>query len=438
MVEPKNLSAKIAKLTIMNVRLWQFFLTIMLTTTRALSSSNANNRAWVIPKDVSFGSLDRLKLQTVPTPAKSNHTIQIATRAIGLNFADIFTVCGYYKAANEVRQQKAGEEFCPGLEFSGVVLEDVPGRFKKHDRVFGVTRFGAYQDIVTTSPDYVRTLPSHWSFEQGASFLVNALTAWHGLVTVAGMPDCSDSSNSVVVLVHSAAGGVGLWASEIAARRGAIVIGVVGQEEKKDVFYNRIRHLCPKAQCVVRSSSGSQFETDLREAALRARSSDTATASLKNSEDVVNEGLGIDYIMECYGGKYFEPSLNLLNAGGSLATYGSTTYNGDASGFSIPLGQLIWKYLTRPKLDPGLLTTRNLRVGGFNLIFLTERIDELNAALDACLDCLGDEMTPAVVGKTFEYDTDAVEALQALRSGTTVGKVVLSNANNPNVPNNVE
>ena len=95
-------------------------------------------------------------------------------------------------------------------------------------------------------------------------------------------------------------------------------------------------------------------------------------------------------------------------------------------------------------LDPGELVGRNLRVGGFNLIFLTENTRDLSKVLQDCITCLSggndngdslDSVTPPVVGRIFSFDNEAVDALTALRSGTTVGKVVLSNPNNPALSN---
>jgi alcohol dehydrogenase len=149
--------------------------------------------------------------------------------------------------------------------------------------------------------------------------------------------------------------------------------------------------------------------------------------------------------MESYGGKYFQPSMDLMNAGGSIATYGSTTYNGAGSGTRLSIFSLVFKYLRRPMVDPGELTGRNLRIGGFNLIFLTENTKELSKALEDCIACLGgnddhsanalESVTPPVVENVYNFDHEAIDALSALRSGKTVGKVVLSNQNNPVVIN---
>lgn len=402
-------------------------------------------RAWTVPQDVSFGDLERLRLQPIDNPDTESieNTVQVATRAVGLNFADVFTLLGYYKAANLVRT-KNKNAFVPGLEFAGVVMED-SNDFQKGERVYGFTRFGAYSDVISVKPSNLRRLPSKWSFEQGAAFLVNALTAWYGLVTVAGMPDCrkEEREDPFVVVVQSAAGGVGLWASEIAARRGALVVGIVGDESKTHTFYERLRLKCPHAQCLVRRDNAEDYAHGLASAICRARSLATGLAEPKweSASDLREAGWGCDVLMESYGGKYFQPSMDLMNAGGSIATYGSTTYNGAASNTRLPLLPLVWKFLRRPMLDPGELVGRNLRVGGFNLIFLTENTRQLSKVLEDCIACLSgtddhsddalESVTPPVVGRVYSFDTGAIDALTALRSGSTVGKVILSNPNNP-------
>lgn len=408
--------------------------------------------AWTVPKGTKFGALSNLEL----LPQAENDrcgkgTTRIATSAVGLNFADVFTVLGYYKAANLVRGSDL-DAFVPGIEFAGTLLEDVesnpdkgiPTAIQKGESCFGFVRFGSYADVVNARPEHIRRLPPTWSPGQGAAFLVNALTAWHGLANVGGMPSLeaiSKRRTPYVVVVHSASGGVGLWASEIAARRGARVVGVVGSEDKIGTFMDRIKPLCPSAQCIVRGNGANPFEADLIDACLKARDIDyTHSTCLEAAED----GHGADLVMECYGGKYFRPSLDIINSGGSLSTYGSTTYNGDG-GERMPLYSLIWKYLTRPRVDPGELTSRNVRVGGFNLIFLTEETDLLVQSLEACVECLGgkggddkesfDDMmarvTPPLIGSSFSFEGGAINALKALRSGKTVGKVVLTNENNP-------
>lgn len=410
-------------------------------------------KAWKIPQNIKFSSLD--KLAFLPDNIFYNQQnevdkVIIATKSIGLNFADIFTVLGLYSAANEVRGKDL-TDFVPGLEFSGVVLHDPTGTYKEGDNVLGFTRFGAYSDIVQVSPFYLKRLPNQWTFAQGASFIVQALTAWHGLVEIGRMPNIqpSNANKPYVVIVHSAAGGVGLWASEIAARRGAVVIGIVGSESKAEIFYKRIQHFSPYSQAMIRGDER-DFEKRLVQKLQTVYSSvlhDFDFHPYDNDlKEMAKDGYGAHIVMESLGGQYFQVCFKSLNNGGALVTFGSTSYV--TPGLGINMLRLIYRYITRPRVDPGALTSRNLRLCGFNLIFLTEQVKELRRELNECIACLSgmeiskyddigevevplDAVIPPVVGGTFDFRTEAVEAMEMLKGGSTVGKVVLNNDQNP-------
>jgi hypothetical protein len=144
------------------------------------------------------------------------------------------------------------------------------------------------------------------------------------------------------------------------------------------------------------------------------------------------------------GGKYFQASFNLLRRGGSLVTFGSTSYVNP--GLGINAARLLWRYWNRPKIDPGLLTARNVRIAGFNLIYLTDRPQRLRRELKDCILCLSGKdvgsshgnddsaglsfVTPPVVGEVFDFRNETIDAMECLKSGQTYGKVVLSNEHN--------
>jgi len=418
-------------------------------------TGEASPTAWTVPAGVKFGSLDKLKRLSLDNNNNDDDNndqgnyddqdtvapqVIIATQAIGLNFADIFSVLGLYNAANQVRGSANGP-FVPGLEFSGTVVVEDPNdkTFSMGDKVLGFTRFGAYSDCVKARPAYLLPLPDNWTFFEGASFIVQALTAWHGLVEVGRMPNLTNKTERpYVVVVHSAAGGVGLWASEIAARRGAIVIGIVGDDpQKQKAFLERILHLSPRSRCLIRGVEAS-FGSRLAECLLqihRDNSDIKVPQDYTSLTELATAGLGADMIMECLGGKYFQASFDCLNSRGALVTYGSTSYVSPGKGLNWV--RLVVRYLTRPRIDPGQLTSRNIRLGGFNLIFLTERQDELRQQLQDCIDCLSGgtgelaNVTRPVIGRVFDFATETIHAMEYFKGGQTVGKIVLDNANNP-------
>jgi alcohol dehydrogenase len=174
-----------------------------------------NRRSWrMMPR---AGSFKRLKLVKEEIPVLEKHEVQVQVKAIGLNFADIFAVLGLYGATPE-------GSFIPGLEYAGIVSkvgDEVKG-IEQGQQVMGVTRFGAYTTHLNIDQKYIIPLPEGWSFEEGAAYLVQVLTAYYALSELGGIKP------GATVLIQSAAGGVGLWANRIAKQYEAYTIGCVG------------------------------------------------------------------------------------------------------------------------------------------------------------------------------------------------------------------
>ena len=153
------------------------------------------------------GSLKKLRLieEELPLPAASQVTV--AVKAIGLNYADIFAIMGLYSATPK-------GAFVPGLEFSGEVTAVGEGvkSLKEGDAVFGVTRFGAYTTHLNLDEKYLLPLPKGYTTDDAAAFPVQALTAYYALRPLGNL------QQGQTVLIHSAAGGVGLIANRIAKK----------------------------------------------------------------------------------------------------------------------------------------------------------------------------------------------------------------------------
>lgn len=326
------------------------------------------------------GHLGRLKQVHVDLPRLSNEEVLIKVKAIGLNFADIFAMLGVYSAT------PAGA-FIPGLEFSGIVEAAGPAvaSLKPGDRVMGVTRFGAYSTVIKQHPDYLVPLPGDWSFEEGASFLVQAITAYYALFTLGGL------RSGHKVLIHSAAGGVGILAHRFAKAAGAYTAGTIGSPAKQHVLekegYDEI---------LVRDNA---FAENLAK-----------TASSKP----------FDLILECIGGKVLELSYQSLASQGRMVVYGSAHFAEPGSRLN-PL-KLAMKFLRRPRIDPLKLVSENKSVMGFNLIWLYEKRELLAETLVAMSRY---NIGKPLVGHTFPFD-DLRQAISLFQSGQTVGKVVVT------------
>ena len=167
-----------------------------------------------------LGGPEVLQLGDAPDPEVRRGKVLIKNHAIGINFADTLFRQGQY-----AMQPKLPD--IPGLEAAGVVeaVGDGVEGIKPGDRVTSIS-MKTYAEYSLASAGQVMALPDSVSFEQGAAFPIQVLTAYHMLFTSHNLT--ADQS----VIVHSAAGGVGLAAVQIAKAAGARVIGTVSTDEK--------------------------------------------------------------------------------------------------------------------------------------------------------------------------------------------------------------
>lgn len=320
----------------------------------------------------------RLKLVEGPIPSLPNGRVLVAVRSIGLNYADIFAIMGLYSATPK-------GPFIPGLEFCGVVVKSASPLFTEGQRVMGVTRFGGYDSYIVADPDYLVILPENWSFQEGAAFPVQTLTAYYALKTL------GDIQPGMTVLVHSAAGGVGLQANRIAKRFSAYTIGVVGSSEKLNLLKKE-----GFDGAIVRTSD---FEADLKNAL---------------------NGRDLNLVLEATGGKFFRYSYNALAPMGRIIAYGSAQFT---PGSHRPnYVKLLFQYLLRPRVDPLSMIKANKSVMAFNLIWLYERKHLMHEMLSG-LAAL--ELPPPLVGHEFGFEKMS-DALDIFKSGRTIGKVVVN------------
>lgn len=327
------------------------------------------------------GSIKDLKLQSEVLEQPKAGEVCVQVKSIGLNFADIFAMQGLYKAT------PAGS-FIPGLEFSGQIIAIGEGveEWKVGDRVMGATKFGGYASHINIHHRYVIPLPGHWSFEQGAGFLVQGLTAYYALTALGNL------QKGMTVLIQSAAGGVGIMANRICKKYDAYTIGTVGGPQKVNFLLNEEGY----DDVIVRDN---HFYGKLVNALC---------------------GRPLLLVMECIGGKILEQSWKAMAPMGRMIAYGSASF---ASHGSTPnYLKLVWKYLKRPKIDPLRLPSQNKSLMGFNLIFLYEQTDLMLHMLDGLMSL---QLEPQHIGHVFAFD-EMHKAIQLFQKGETIGKVVVN------------
>jgi NADPH2:quinone reductase len=170
------------------------------------------------------GGPEVLTLDDVEVPAPGQGQIKIKQHACGVNFIDTYFRIGMYPAAG-------GLPFISGNEGAGQITEVGPGvtDLKVGDRVAYVVPLGGYSAERLLPADRAVKLPDNISYEQAASMMLKGMTAQYLLNRTFKV------KKGDIILVHAAAGGVGLILCQWANHLGATVIGTVGSKDKADL-----------------------------------------------------------------------------------------------------------------------------------------------------------------------------------------------------------
>ena len=249
----------------------------------------------------------------------------------------------------------------------------------------GATKFGGYVSHLNSHHRYVLPLPEGWSFEEGAGFLVQGLTAWYALKELGNL------QRGATVLIHSAAGGVGLLANRICKAYDAYTVGTVGSV-KKAGFLQREE----------------AYDRDI-----------VRDETFPEKLNTALNGRPLNLVMECIGGKILMQGWKALAPMGRMVVYGSASF---ATHSARPdYLKMFWRYLRRPKIDPLRLPTQNKSLMGFNLIYLYEQTDLMHRMLGE-LQALN--LRPQHIGHVYAFN-QMHEAIRLFQRGETVGKVVV-------------
>ncbi|MFD5322377.1 SDR family NAD(P)-dependent oxidoreductase [Streptomyces sp. NPDC127092] len=205
--------------------------------------------------------------------------VRIRVRAAGLNFRDVLTVLGMVPVGAPL-----------GTEAAGTVLETGPGvdDLAVGDRVFGLVP-GAVGPVAVADRRLIARIPAPWSFAQAAGVPAVFTTAYYGLVELARL------KAGEKVLIHSAAGGVGLAALQLARHLGAEVFATAGPAK-----WGALRALGVAGDRLA-SSRTTDFEESFRAA---------------------TDGTGVDVVLNSLTGEFIDASLRLLGPGGRFVEMG--------------------------------------------------------------------------------------------------------------------
>jgi NADPH:quinone reductase-like Zn-dependent oxidoreductase len=163
-----------------------------------------------------YGGPEQLKLEEKPRPEPSSGEVLLRVHAAGVNQIDWKIRQGLMKESRPVTFP-----YTPGIEVAGVVEGVGPGvmAFEIGQAFFGQSARGAYAEYITESVEALALKPETLSFAEAATVPVGATTAWRALFDNGGL------TSGQRVLIQGAAGGVGLFAVQLAKWKGAQVIG---------------------------------------------------------------------------------------------------------------------------------------------------------------------------------------------------------------------
>ncbi|KAL4401619.1 fatty acid synthase [Malassezia pachydermatis] len=191
----------------------------------AMHPTEQKGRDWVLElTEGQPASVQAIAPHTHNPPPLDEHDVLVQTDAVALNFKNILSATGLLPATDRLS------------EFSGVVRDVGSGvtRFKKGDHVMG-TSGGVREGIVAMASEYALTkVPTNMSNLEAAAFPIAYGTVWHGLVHLAQI------KKGETILIHAAAGGVGLCAIQIAQRFGLEVFCTVSSQEKRDYLHKNL------------------------------------------------------------------------------------------------------------------------------------------------------------------------------------------------------
>jgi NADPH:quinone reductase-like Zn-dependent oxidoreductase len=312
------------------------------------------------------GPPEVLEVKELPDPRPGAGQVAIDVRAAGVNFADTMARVGLYPDAPKLPA-------VVGYEVAGT-------RVDTGERVMAGTRFGGYASRVVVGEDDVVPLPDALSFEQGAAIPVNYSTAWAGLIRYGALQPGER------VLIHAAAGGVGIAATQIAKRYGAEVYG---------------------------TASASKHD------AIRAQGVDVAVDYRRGGWE---KGLPrFDLVMDAIGGPSFRTSYRLLNPGGRLVAFGASSVT---SGEQRNLLVAARSALRMPRFNLIKQMSASKSVIGLNMLSLWDHAGTLKPWVDPLAALMEDGTIQPVIAEAVPFDR-APEAHRILAERRNVGKVVL-------------
>ncbi|XP_041856802.1 synaptic vesicle membrane protein VAT-1 homolog [Melanotaenia boesemani] len=330
-----------------------------------------------------YGGYDKVKLQVKKgKPALKAGEVLVRVKACGLNFADLMARQGLY-------DRLPSPPVTPGMECSGVVEavgDEVTDR-KVGDKVMVLNRFGLWQEVAVVPASHTFPIPEGMSFEEAAALPVNYITAYMMLF------DFGNLRPNQSVLIHAAAGGVGIAATQLCKTvKDVTVFGTASASKHETISQGGVTHT------------------------IDYRTKDYVEEVRKISPK------GLDIILDPLGGSDTHKAYNLLKPMGKLITYGAANM---LAGQRKNLLAVAKNWYHQFSIHTLSLIQGNKSVCGFHLGYLDGETELITQAMSIILDLYKEGKIKPRIDSTWHLE-QVGDAMRKMQERNNIGKVILT------------
>lgn len=321
------------------------------------------------------------EIKDIPTPTPKAGEVLIKVKSFGLNYADVMARLDLYPDMPKM-------PCVLGYDVLGEITEIGEGvtNFHKGDFVVALTRFGGYAEYALADSRVCVKVSKEMNSHNALSIATQLSTAYHAAVENINLFE------NDIVLIHAAAGGVGLGIVSIALSRKCIVIGVAGSDEK----------------CEFLKSLGVQYTINYKKEAF--------------DEGVKRLGFRkkVDVIFDSVGGENVPKGMKILNSDGKLVLFGSAKLSESKNKLKI-----IYQVLKFGFFSPIKLLMPSKSIIGINMLAIADNKPEvIQRCMNGVVDLLEKGVFKSLQGETFPINELAI-AHEKLENGKTIGKLAI-------------
>lgn len=324
----------------------------------------------------------QVKDEEYPKCDKEN-MVMVKIKAVGLNFAELMQRQGLYKPSPKT-------PYTPGFEGSGIVEEvsENVTDFKKGDRVIVFSANGMWKEYVCVPKTNVIRMPEEMTFEDGAGLLINYLTAYQVLFRLANLREGDK------VLIHMAAGGVGIAATQLCKTVPNVTIFGTASANKHETI----------------KEWGVDYPIDY-----------TTGDYVEQIKKISPEG--VDIVLDPLNGENSIKGFDLLTPLGRIVHYGSASVTGESRSLT-NMFKAWWKCLSINALE---IISENKSISGYHLGILLQNPNFLktaNSDVNRLLNLYLEKKIKVQVDSTYGY-SKVGEAMKRMHQRLNIGKIIL-------------